>query len=974
LRNLFNKRGVQERSFTTDGVSSSVQPAVGDRIGCRMKNCFGAPLARLVFSAVLLVLPQFCLASASERFLVRSWQSEDGLPSNSIRAVGQAADGYLWLATAEGVVRFDGIRFSRFTDEATASLAQRPARALFALQNGEVWISSARGGLLRWDGSRLGVVWEDAGANTQAPRIITQVADDGGGGAFIERGDEVYHATGPSRPRLLERTPELVEKLRVAVLTQGQRVATAPLEAPLELVDSHGWHWKKTPAGLSFSGIGEEYEPIALPEFDARSRITTLLLDREGNLWVATNGSGLFQIRSRRVNVIGTAAGLTDRGVRSLLQDRSGALWAANKSGGVDQIVDGQVTHFTVGGGDATRPVTAMCEDHNGTLWVARHSSSVSKWSDGKFRTASSPTMPIWRVAAMLVGGDGRLWLGGEQGLAVWADEALTRFGAGQGIPEQKITALALDATGQTWFGTADGALFHGRDAHFKKVGQLSDRVISSLLHDADGTVWITTLGGGLFCWKDGRARRFAEREGLPDNRLTCVLDDGIGHLWLGSLGGIFRVAKTALMEVVAEDRIGADWLRLDRSDGMLSRECTGDFHPAGWRGSDGTLYFPTVNGIAKVQPATLEVNKLPPSVIIEEARAHGRSWQAGGTQLKVGPGRSRLEFRYTALSLSAPEKVRFRTKLEGLEDEWRDVGTQRTAGYQAVPPGQYRFCVAAASGDGVWNETGASLAIHVAPHFWQTLWFQSVAAALAVAVAFGIGAAISRARLRGRFLRLEAQTSRHKERARIARDLHDDLGASLTEISLLAHLASESPTLDRDPLPEIASKARALVSALDEIVWATNPRQDTLASLAVYLGAFAAEFLQAAGISVRLEIPNHLPEVPLDTERRYALFLAVREALNNVVKHSAATEVWLRLHADHRELKIAVEDNGQGLPEGVSELSEGLRNMHARLTSIGGECSVQSGATGTRVFFSLSLDGSEAQPVDISKAVPAAV
>ncbi len=914
------------------------------------------PSAHLRWFAVFFAL---CAGAAGgERFVVRAWQSEHGLPSNSIRAVAQAADGYLWVATAEGVVRFDGVRFSRFAEEPDGLLAQRPTRGLFALPNGDVWIPTARAGLLRWDGCRLHEAWEEADATVPAARIVHgwQVVSDGAAGAYLERGEELFHAGRDGALRPVEKTAELTAKLRASIEAQARREsALAAAGTALELRDRRERLWTSVPrAGLSVSERGAPAEPVALPGFGPGSRITALLEDREGSLWIATGGNGLFQVRPSRVEVVGIADGLSDRTVFALLEDRAGALWAANKSGGIDRLAEGKVTHYGVGDGGAKRPISALCEDRDGTLWAATRNGSVFRWRDGGFRIATGTAMPVTQVVAIAGDAEGRLWLGGEQGLASWADGVLTRHGAEQGIVSPEITALAFDDTGELWAGSGDGVLYRGRSGAFGKVGELSGRAVSSIWPDAEGAVWITTLGAGLFRWRDGALTRFAEPQGLPDARLTCVLDDGTGHLWLGSLAGIFRVAKSELAAIAGHQRGAAEWLTLDRSDGLLSRECTGAFQPAGWRSRDGTVRFPTVQGIATIRPAALELNRVPPPVVIEEARARGLA--RGPTALHAGPGRARLEFRYTALSFTAPEKVRFRTRLEGLETAWREVGTQRSAAYEAVPPGRYRFHVAAANGDGVWNETGAALAVHVRPHFWETAWFKIVATVVAALVAVGSGALISRARLRGRLLRLELQTSRETERARIAQDLHDDLGASLTEISLLAHLATEDKGRGRDPLPEIATKAHDLVGALDEIVWAINPRHDTLASLADYLAAFAAEFLDAAGIALRLDLPPELPAQPLVAEQRHGLFLAVREALNNAAKHSGANEVRLRLRLEAGELTVAVEDNGRGLPDEVAASSEGLRNLRTRLAGIGGTCRIESDARGTSVCFSLPL------------------
>jgi signal transduction histidine kinase len=287
---------------------------------------------------------------------------------------------------------------------------------------------------------------------------------------------------------------------------------------------------------------------------------------------------------------------------------------------------------------------------------------------------------------------------------------------------------------------------------------------------------------------------------------------------------------------------------------------------------------------------------------------------------------------------------------------DWLDLGGQRNVAFEAAPPGRYTFRVLAANGDGVWNETGASLAVEVLPHVWETKWFRGMVVALASAMAIALGWIIAKARMRGRLMRLELQTLREKERSRIAQDLHDDLGASLTEISMLAHLAAEEEMRSSETLPEIAAKAQDLVEALDEIVWAVNPRHDTVASLADYLSGFAAEFLEAAGIALRLDIPRDLPSLPLDAEQRHSVFLTAREALNNTVKHSGAKEARLQVRVANGLLHVVVADDGRGLSGEDHAFSEGLRNMRERLSAAGGECRIESPGRGTRVEMTLPL------------------
>ncbi|HSJ03652.1 MAG: two-component regulator propeller domain-containing protein [Verrucomicrobium sp.] len=917
-----------------------------------------------IITAWILVVTTLQRAEGEEQFLVRSWQSEDGLPSNNIRAMVQAADGYLWVATAEGVVRFDGIRFSSFKGEEGAMFGRKPPKELFALQNGEVWIETLQGGLLRWDGKSLMEIWSGPGtAILKEGQTVTQVwsGDEGQGEAFFEFDGGVYQVLPSRKPRRLEGGTDVTVRGRAARAEPWQHCVMAPPGMSLELLDARGRLWVRTREDrLAVYETSTDGNPVVLPQFPEGIRITALMEDREHNLWVATNGSGLFQVRARRVNTLGTVDGLKDRTVLTLMEDGSGAMWAASKSGGIDRIFQGRVQHFSFIDRDADRQIVSMSEGPDGKVWIAKENGSLFHWDGSAFQSLKRSTPLMRRVRAIVADSQGRLWLGGRDGLAVWADDELQLFGVTHGLPQQEVTALALDESQQMWIGTGNGDLYYGQERSFTKAATLGDAPVSAILPDkVDNAVWIATLGDGLHLYWKGGKHSFSDAQGLPDTRLTTVLADDTGHLWLGSLGGIFRVSKAELKAIAQTGRGRKPaWLRIDRADGLLSSECTGGIQPAGWRSRDGTLWFPTVQGIAMVQPSRLDINSVQPLLAVEEVRARNvdAPWEEGA--YRAGPGRTRLEFRYTSLTFSAPEKVRFRIRLEGLDAEWQDVGAQRTATYEAVPPGRYQFQVMAANNDGMWSQGAASVSVHVVPHYWETLWFRTVAILTLIAVACAVGAVLARARLRTRMLQLEAQTSRHRERERIAQDLHDDLGASLTEISLLAGLAAEETKVEqrRDAMPVIAAKAQELVSTLDEIVWAVNPRHDTLASFVEYVTASAGELLDAAGITLRLGVAENLPGLELDTERRHALFLAVREALNNAVKHSAATEVELKLDVISDALQVAVKDNGKGMAKPQTGLSEGLRNMRDRLGGMGGTCDITSNEAGTRVIFSLPL------------------
>jgi signal transduction histidine kinase len=492
--------------------------------------------------------------------------------------------------------------------------------------------------------------------------------------------------------------------------------------------------------------------------------------------------------------------------------------------------------------------------------------------------------------------------------------------------------------------------------------------------------LWAGTEEGGLLHWSNGKFRRYTMKDGLPSDSIVQVLGDAAGNLWLGTRAGIARIPGAALARFERGELNELPCSIYGKADGLLTIESAMIFQPNCWRGQDGTLFFAMANSVAAVQPGEIHINPQPPTVALEELRVDDQSvWpqhigtiltpsgttesrtagQVPAPAISVGPGRADLEFRYTGLSLSSPLRVRFKYKLEGLENAWNDAGGERKASYRHVPPGEYVFRVIACNSDGVCSEGGALLAVTVKPHFYQTVWFRGGTGLLAVAGLSFTVVITMRRRMCRRMEQLERQHALERERTRIAQDLHDDLGAGLTEIGLLGGLLQDPArfsTRKQEALERIVHRCRDLVMALDEIVWAVNPRNDSVNSLGGYLSRYAQGFLEPTSIRCRLEVQEVEPGHPLNSEQRHNLFLAFKEALTNVVRHSGATEVCIKISCkENRHLSICIEDNGHGLPPAVGEDADGLINLRQRMKQIGGQCEIVSRPSGG-VAVSLNL------------------
>jgi signal transduction histidine kinase len=527
-----------------------------------------------------------------------------------------------------------------------------------------------------------------------------------------------------------------------------------------------------------------------------------------------------------------------------------------------------------------------------------------------------------------------------------------------------------------------------GKFTQFLRAQGLPYEYAWALLGDADGSVWIGTPGAGLIRWRDGRFVSFTTRQGLPSDFICSIQDNQQGQLWLGSYAGILKVDKTELDRCARGDIASINCFVLDSSDGLTSLEMAGGNQPAACTTPDGRLWFATSGGLAMVDPARIRTNALPPRVWLEEELVDGKvlrpglntrtttssspatdAGNAGPLVLRVPPGSGQIELRYTALSFCAPQRVRFRYRLVTVDAEWVEAGGRRSAYYAHLAPGNYRFQVIACNNDGVWNAEGAAVDLVVLPYFWQTWWFAPGCWLGGVGlVGTGVVTALRR-RHRARIEVLERARLVERERGRIARDLHDDLGSGLTDISTTSALGLD-PSVPveeaREYLGEISQRSNEMVMTLDEIVWAVNPKNDHLGSLATYFSQFTEELLRRTPLRCHFEIPGELPRLSLNAEQRHSLFLAFKEALQNAVTHAAASHLRVGIAVEAGVLRISLADDGRGFEAGAPKAgADGLRNMRERLEQLGGRCDVVTApGKGTRVTFEV--------PVRIGDEVPA--
>jgi len=886
---------------------------------------------------------------------------------------GRNRDHRLWRLSGE---RFENV-------PSNGGLEGKQINTLVADAQGRVWAGTEKA-VAVWEGGCFRTMTPTNGA----PEVSVSFL-------YPARGDEFWILDN-ERVRKARDRQWLVE----AEACRG--VFTARMDRFGAQEDNNGgvwfYHYGK---GIFHVRSDGEARQLATEEEFPGERVDCFFRDREGNLWAGVDRGGLVRLRQKRFQTLMPSENrvlVTDSGGASHLrthagppeprlttpvkaavsvaEDSEGALWIGTYGAGLLRWQDGTWQSFAVPGGTRRGFVFSVCPDTQNRIWASAGEEDLFVGTQGQFQP-SSPA--VHGVKTLLVAKDGRLWIGTKSSLWSGVQGQLRQFRPEEGMPRgTDMRALAEGLNGEIWAGADNGTLYRVLSNHidsFKVNDGAPAQPIWSLLADEDGSVWLGTFRGGLMNFRDGKFVRYTARDGLPNEVICQILQDGRGRLWMGSQQGIFCVPKSELRAFAEGKQKTINCTAYGRYDGLPSLECSGSYQPAAWRARDGRLLFTTLKGVVSVQPEETTPNQLPPPVVIEDVLVDGQQSPLrapGSALLSVAPGKRQIEFRFTGLSFVSPDRVRFRYKLDGLEKEYIAAGTRRSAQYSFLRPGDYKFHVTACNNDGVWNEQGAMLALSVLPHFYETWWFLSLTGiAAAGSVAGSVRHFVTR-RLRGQLEQLEQQRAVERDRARIAQDIHDDLGAGLTQIMLLSELARREPPQVQNHLGQISDMARELTRTMDEIVWAVDPQHDTLNGLMDYASAYTQEFLRIAGIRCRLDLPASLPAMHVDAELRYNLFLALKEALNNIVKHARASEVWLRLRLEGDGFKLVIEDNGQGLPvvAAVAENGErlvsghGLNNLEKRLRAVGGRCDVYSSAgKGTRIEMA-TRNGASPSPV----------
>ena len=931
---------------------------------------------------ILLILVFMLAASQAFAQLLpfHSYSIEKGLSEAVVNDLMQDDNGYLWIATGYGLNRFDGFSFKNYYEE--NGLNNNKIYSIFQDSDGEIWVGTGAGvNIVKGDSVHIVSELEPLTSST----ILSIFEDSQGEFWFATDGQGVWHYDNSQKLTQYQeihglagnRVRDIVEDKK-GTLWFGTRDGLTSLEdgnfrsyttnhgLPEDkirdlLIDSSDRFWIATRSGLSLFEDGT-FQNYSDENGLINNRIQSISPDGEGGLWLGTE-EGASHFQNGEFKNYSTEQGLSNNIIYSTLLDREGNIWFGTFGGGVNLFFGDHIRNFTEDEGLPNDVITSITQDQQLNHWITTYGGGITKYNGSEFTTFDQGNGLVDnKVYSAIVDRDNRVLIGTRWGLSIYEDNQFYNFDETE-LPYRKIRDIAENENEpEFWMGTYGEGVLRYREGQFKLFDEqngLGNNTVLAVEQGEDGSFWFATYGGASR-YKDGEFTNYSIQDGLPNNGVLDILKAQNGDIWVSTFGGIARFNGTSFESItpddglpdevcyfIIQDNSGKFWVgtkegvvRFNYDDyksgaaeednarlfqlytqdqGIIANEMNAG---AGFKDQDGKLWFGSVGGLTWFDPEGVRKNNAAPKVHIEQISVSGEG-RTPDKGLKIPSDNQNLTFDYVGISFSAPEQVVYEYRLKGTGEDWQRTN-QRSVRYSALLPGEYTFEVRAQNNDGVWSTEKAVLTFNVLAPIWLKWWF----IALVVLVFIGIIAFIYN------YYRVRKMVEIERMRVRIASDLHDDVGSSLTEIALQSDFLQATEVDDelKQTLDQIGTQSRKIVSSLDDIVWSIDARNDTLGDLTDRMQDYINNMLSQK--EVLYEFDDLDMDEKLTVPMKENLYLIFKEAINNIAKHSNASKVEVTLENKGDSFDLLIHDNGTGANP-VRKSGHGLRNMEMRAQRI---------------------------------------
>jgi len=954
-----------------------------------------------------------------------SWKVRDGFTRGSIFSIAQTPDGYIWLGTEFGLLRFDGVRAVPWQPEESRHLPSGAVMSLLVSRNQTLWIGT-RKGLASWNNGKFtrfaeldgeaiytlvedrdGTIWAGAGGAPHSGKLCavrSSAVDCFGGDGQLGFGVVALHEDRDGN--LWAGVPEGLWRWKPGppkfYSLPGELNGIQALAEDNERGLLIGWK------GGIYRFIDGKPEQYPVPGISSKFQAKRLVRDRNDGLWIATFNYGLVHVHQGRTDIFSALDGLSGDDIQNLLEDREGNIWVSTTEG-MDCFRDLAVATFTVKQGLSRVLVGSALADKDGSVWLATYG-GLNRWDHGQIAIPQLGSairdgkIDLSNPNSLFQDDHGRIWISTPAGLGFVENDKFTSI---KGIPAGNVLSIAQDMAGNLWvisevlglirvspqsavnqipwsaLGHKDHASVLAADsrhdglwigfvlggiayfydgmvrASYGVADGLGEGRVSDFQFDDDGTLWISTEGG-LSRLRNNHLATLTSKNGLPCDTVHWAIEDNDRSMWLYTACGLVRIAHSDLDAWAAAVDKGQGPNRavqvtvFDSSDGVRSLSQPGNYHPQVAKTPDGKLWFLPWDGVSVIDPHHIPFNKLPPPVHIEQITADRKTYDTASDtngNLRLPPLIRDLEIDYTALSLVAPEKNRFRYKLEGLDKDWHDVGNRRQAYYTNLPPRHYRFRVAAANNSGVWNEEGAFLDFAIAPAYYQTNWFRALCILTFLAMLWAAHRVRVRVLEKRQALLEQHQTeiralneqmikAQEAERMRISGDLHDGVLQQITSLTLRLGTVKRRVPADSEARAEIVGLQQELIQIGTDIRHISHELHPALlqeAGLPAALSSYCEEFSKVRGLPVLCKTDESVQE--LSPGAALCLYRIAQEALGNASKYSQAKKVEVRLTRADGRVCLSVSDDGVGCePDQIGQSGGlGVINMRERVLQLHG-------------------------------------